>query len=157
MDLIAWVIIIPFCIGSLLTGIIQSVGTQWGLFKHYWVVVKLVMTVISTIILLAHMQPISYLAEVASKEALSYSELRGLRKQLIFDAGAALLVLLVTITISVYKPWGKTPYGLRSKNIKGIDGQSKRSWGLYVLLGLITILILLFIATHLAGDGFGHH
>ncbi len=154
MDLIAWYIIIPFCFGSLLTGIIQSLGTPWGVFKHYWVAVKLVMTVISTIILIAHMQPISNLAEVASKEVLSYSELRGLRTRLIFDAGAALLVLLVAITLSVYKPWGKTPFGMRNYNNDVV--KVKKPWGLYILLGFTFLIILGFLVSHLF-DGSSHH
>ena len=151
MDLIAWFVIIPFCLGSLLTGVIQSLGTPWGLFKHYWVAVKLIMTIIGTIILLAHMQPISYLADVASKQVLTYSDLRGLRMRLIFDAGAALLVLLGTITISVYKPWGKTKYGLSNQNTKDVKAGINKPWGLYILLALISVIILLFIATHLIG------
>jgi hypothetical protein len=157
MDLIAWFVIIPLCLGSSLTGVIQSLGTPWGLFKHYWVAVKLIMTIIGTVILLAHMQPISYLADVASKQVLSYSDLRGLRMRLIFDAGAALLVLLGTITLSVYKPWGKTKYGLRNKSTKSLEVRTSKPWGLYILLGLISIVILLFIATHLMSGGLSHH
>ena len=111
MELIGWLVIVPACLLSLQTGLIQSLGTQWGLFRHYWILVKFIFTVISTIILFLHMQPISYLADLASRAEISGSELRGLRIQLIADAGAAFLVLLITTTISVYKPWGRTPYG----------------------------------------------
>ena len=44
MELIARFVIVPFAFGSLLTGIIQSLGTTWGLFRHYWVVIKLLLT-----------------------------------------------------------------------------------------------------------------
>src|SRR5688572_3595978 len=66
MDLIAWFVIIPACFGSLITGIVQSLLTQWGLFRYYWVVVKLLLTVVATIVLLAHMQPISSMADMVS-------------------------------------------------------------------------------------------
>lgn len=138
------------------TGLIQSLGTQWGLFRHYWILVKFILTAISTIILFLHMQPITYLADMASKEEISSSELRGLRIQLIADAGAALLVLLITTTISVYKPWGRTPYGLRvqygqNKKMPIGEVRTKKRWGLYVLLGLIAVVILLFIILHGTG------
>src|SRR5258707_13979753 len=29
MELIGWFVIVPLCIGSLLTGVFQSLGTQW--------------------------------------------------------------------------------------------------------------------------------
>lgn len=34
MEIVAWFIIIPFCFASLLTGLVQTLGTHWGLFKH---------------------------------------------------------------------------------------------------------------------------
>lgn len=116
MDLTGWLVIVPASVASLITGLVQSLGTPWGLFRHYWVVVKLLITILATIILLAHMQPISYLAEVAAETTLSGSDLRGLRLQLVADAGAATLALLVTTTLSVYKPRGLTPYGQRKQH-----------------------------------------
>ena len=113
MELTGWFVIVPLSVASLLTGILQSLGTPWGLLRHYWVVVKLVMTVLATAVLLVHMRPISFVASVAATTALSSADLRGVRTQLVFDAGAALLVLLVTTTLSVYKPRGLTAYGWR--------------------------------------------
>ena len=37
MDFVTWFVIVPLSIGALVTGIIQSLGTSWGLFTHYWV------------------------------------------------------------------------------------------------------------------------
>jgi len=160
MELMGWFVIVPACIGSLLTGLIQSLGTKWGLFQHYWVVVKLFLTVVATIILLLHMNPISYVAEIASKTILSNSDLRGLRIQLIADAGAALLVLLVTTILSVYKPWGKTNYGLSKQKSPQkelvLEPKNKKPIGRYLIIVLIC-LVLLFIIKHLASGGFGHH
>lgn len=115
MDLTAWFIIVPFCFTSLLTGLVSSLGTPWGLFRHYWVLVKLLITIPATLVLLVHMQPISLLAAVASKTtlALSGSDLHGLRTLLVTAAGAGLLVLLVLTTLSIYRPRGLTPYGWR--------------------------------------------
>lgn len=36
MDLIGWFVIVPLSLASLLTGLVQSLGTRWGLFRHYW-------------------------------------------------------------------------------------------------------------------------
>jgi hypothetical protein len=93
-----------------LIGLVQGLGTEWGLFQHYWVIVKLLMTVLATLLLLVHMQPISHVANVAAANPLSSSDLHGLRLRLVADAGAALLVLVVATTLSVYKPRGKTRY-----------------------------------------------
>lgn len=162
MDLITWFVIVPACFGTLITGVIQSLATQWGLFRYYWILAKFLLTIVATIVLLVHMQPIQYMADIVTGASIADSDLRGLRIQLIADAGAALLVLLVATTLSVYKPWGVTGYGQRKLN-----GQQKRPPGrktdikksilLYVLLGLIVLVILGFIVLHLTGGGLGKH
>jgi hypothetical protein len=117
MELIGWFVIVPLSVASLLTGLIQALGTTWGLFRHWWVVIKLVLTILATIVLLIHMQPIGHLADVVAEVTLAGGELRGLRIQLIADAAAALLVLLVSTTLSVYKQQGMTPYGWRKLRV----------------------------------------
>ena len=70
MHLTTWFVIVPLCLAALLTGIVQSVGTPWGLFRHYWVATKLLLTVLATIILLVHTQPIDRVAAVAAQTTL---------------------------------------------------------------------------------------
>lgn len=72
---------------------------------------KLVLTVGATIILLLHTRPVASMARVAAEEALTSSDLRGLRLQLVGDAGAGVAVLLLLASVlSIYKPKGVTPY-----------------------------------------------
>lgn len=114
MELIAWFVIVPLSLASLLTGLVSSLGTTWGLFRHYWVLIKLLITVLSTIILLVHMQPVSYLAGVAADMTMSGADLRP-RIQMVVIGGASLVVLFVTTALSVYKPRGLTRYGWRKQ------------------------------------------
>src|SRR5918992_6382979 len=65
MELIGWSGIVPLAAGSLLTGIVMALGTPWGLFRHYWVVITLALTVFSTVILVLHMPTVSSAARVA--------------------------------------------------------------------------------------------
>jgi hypothetical protein len=111
MELTGWFVIVPLSIASLITGFVSSLSTTWGLFRHYWVVAKLLITIPATVILLVHMQPISRIAGVAAERTLSRADLGELRIQLVAEAGAALLVLLVATILSVYKPPGMTRYG----------------------------------------------
>ncbi|MBI4295993.1 MAG: hypothetical protein HY667_02610 [Chloroflexi bacterium] len=111
LELTARSVIVPLSLASLLTGLIQSLGTEWGLFRHYWVVFKLLITVLATILLLVHLQAISYMADVAAGTALSSTDFRGLRMDLVLKASLAVLALLVATTLSVYKPRGMTRYG----------------------------------------------
>ena len=159
MELTTWGVIVPFSIAALLTGIVQSLGTSWGLFRHYWIVAKLGLTVVATVILLVHTQPIGRVALVAAERMLSSADLHPLRVQLIADAAAALMALLVATTLSVYKPWGMTNYGRRvdAAAIRlDAHGMQGSPWTLLWLLGFI-IAIALFAAIHLANGGLHHH
>jgi hypothetical protein len=114
MSLTAWFVIVPLMLASLASGLVQSLGTPWGLFRHHWVVVKLVLTVGATLLLLVHTQPIDHLAAVAADSGVPGADLRGMRVQLVVDAGLALLVLLATTALAVVKPRGVTRYGQRA-------------------------------------------
>ena len=112
-ELLTWSVIVPLCFASLASGLISSLGTPWGLFRHYWVVTKLLLTLVATALLLLHSGPIGQVAEAAAKGALAREEMRSLRLQLVVDAGAAAAVLLLATALGVYKPGGMTPYGWR--------------------------------------------
>jgi hypothetical protein len=113
MELTGWYVIVPLSLVSFLTGLVLSLGTTWGLFRHYWVVAKIVMTIPAIALLLLHMQPISRMASIAADTTLTGSDLGGLRIQLVAYAGAAVVVLLVATVLSTYKPRGWTRYGWR--------------------------------------------
>jgi hypothetical protein len=115
MDVTVQYVIVPLCIAALATGLVQSLGTTWGLFRHYWVLIKLVLTVVATVILLAHTEPISFMASVAMATPVAEVDLRELRVQFVVEAVAAILLLLVITALSVFKPRGLTPYGWRKQ------------------------------------------
>jgi len=110
MELTAWLAIVPMALSSFLTGVISSLGTPWGLFRHYWVLVKLLITVFATVILLLQREPIGHLADVAAESGIAAGDLLAERIAGTVHAGAALFVLVVLIVLSVYKPAGRTPF-----------------------------------------------
>ncbi|HVF26195.1 MAG TPA: hypothetical protein VNA23_09920, partial [Anaerolineales bacterium] len=114
MELMTRFVIVPLSLAPLLTGPILSLGTPWGLFRHYWILVKFLINILSTIILLVHIQPISHLSRVAAAGTLSSAD-RGAQVQLMVAAAAGLLALLVATTLAVYKPRGMTSYGWRKQ------------------------------------------
>lgn len=115
MDVTVTYIIVPLSIASLVSGLIQSLGTSWGLFRHYWVIAKLLITAVSTFLLLNHTQGVSYVADVAAGMILGSTDLRYLREQLVIEAAGAIVALFATTLLSVYKPRGLTPYGWRKQ------------------------------------------
>jgi len=162
MELTGWFVIVPLSLASLPTGLVMSLGTEWGLFRHYWVLGKLLITVLATFLLLLHMQPVGHLAGVVRETTLARGELAGMRVQLVADAGAALVALLAATTLSVYKPRGMTPHGRRQLE-RTIDLNAERaaagSTAPWVKLAwtVIAILALVFVAIHLRGGGLAVH
>lgn len=112
MDLVTRFVIAPLAVASLASGIVQSLGTTWGLFRHYWVLIKLLLTAFATILLVVHMQPIRYLADAALEGAASGADLAQTKIQLVVDGGGALIVLLVATALAVLKPHGTTPFAV---------------------------------------------
>lgn len=113
MEPAAWFVLVPLALASLLTGLISSLGTTWGLFRHYWVVFKLLINVFATIILLIYMKTFTLMAGVAADPSAEISLVRNASP--VIHAGAALLLLIVATTLSVYKPRGMTRYGWRKQ------------------------------------------
>jgi hypothetical protein len=108
---LTWFVLVPLAVASLLTGVLQSLGTKWGLFQHYWVLFKLLINVFATIVLLLYTQTVGSLAGVAAGSSGDLGELRG--PTFVLHSSVALLLLLAATTLAVYKPRGMTTYGRR--------------------------------------------
>lgn len=112
MDVIGWWAIVPLALAALLTGVIMALGTPWGLFRHYWVLISLALTLFCTVILLLHMPTVSTTATMLrATDSASHSGMGGD----LVHPGIGLLVLLVIAILNVYKPQGVTPYGWRKQ------------------------------------------
>jgi len=111
MEPTAWFVLVPLALASLVTGIVQSLGTRWGLLRHYWVVFKLVINLLSTVFLLLYMRTFDDLADAAADPRTNLDAVRSASPLL--HAVAALLLLVTATALAVYKPRGLTPYGRR--------------------------------------------
>jgi hypothetical protein len=112
MDLTGWYVIVPLALASLLTGLVMALGTKWGLFRHYWVLISFALTVFATVVLLLHMPTVSSMADLAQEA--EGAGLEGLGGDLLHP-GIGLVVLLVIQVLNLYKPPGMTRYGWRKQ------------------------------------------
>lgn len=173
MAIIGWFVIVPFSIAALVTGLLQSVGTRWGLLRYWWVLVKFVLTTAGTLVLLRHMETVTRMSLAAAATTLSGADLRPLRIQLVVHAAGGLLLLIVATTLSVYKPWGLTPYGRRKTSrtdrLSGLRSKAHIAaapaadhahgnprWVNVVALHAV-VLAVLFVIVHIAGGGLRGH
>ena len=121
MELTGWYVIVPLALASLLTGLVMALGTRWGLFQHYWVLLSFVLTILAVVVLLLHMPDVSSIADVV-QEAADADLFGGLGGDL-FHPGLGLVVLLVIQVLNVYKPRGMTPYGWRKQHEQRVVSQ----------------------------------
>ncbi|MDR2351047.1 MAG: DUF2269 family protein [Deltaproteobacteria bacterium] len=104
-------IVIPGALGSLLSGILISVFTNWGFFKHRWVTIKYVLTVagilVGTFVLGPRVNAQPGLAETLGMAAPGdpgYASNLGLCR---FIGPIMVTNMLFMVAISVLKPWKK--------------------------------------------------
>jgi len=118
---VSWAIV-PLALASLATGLLMALGTKWGLFRHWWVLISLVLTVLAVVVLLSEADIISRSAAIAAGASTTSAELRALPPTLVHSIGG-LMVLLVVQILNVYKPRGLTPYGWRMQQVErhGVD------------------------------------
>jgi hypothetical protein len=172
MELIGWYVIVSLALASLLTGFVMSLATPWGLFRHYWVLISLVLTTLATVVLLQHMQTVSFFAGIAAEtDSADVGRLRGGLQGELLHAGIGLLVLLVIEVLNVYKPQGMTAYGRRNVSRVALpsrssdDARSQAGRGSTTrtprwvrVVGIHAIgLALLFVVMHLIGGGLRSH
>ena len=131
MDAIAGTVIVPVAIASVVTGLIVSLGTKWGLVRHWWVMISLALTVVATLVLLIETSTIAAYAAVAADPAASTQDLLSLGSTLVHSIGGA-FVLLVVLFLNIYKPRGMTPYGWRKQQNERASrsGQSRNPGGI---------------------------
>ncbi|MGE0297423.1 DUF2269 domain-containing protein [Pseudonocardia sp.] len=108
-----WFGLVPLSLAALATGLVQSLGTDWGVVRHYWVLIKFGVTLLAVVVLLQQLEPIAFLAREAAAGRLGPGDHRLERISLIVHSGGGLAVLLLPLALSIYKPRGRTRYGRR--------------------------------------------
>lgn len=175
MEPAAWFVLVPLAIASLLTGIVMSLGTTGGIFRHYWVVFKLVISTFATIVLLVYMETFRFMAGVAANPNADLNVVRNASPML--HAVLALLLLIVATVLAVYKPRGFTRYGWRKQHEERMvsrpiptqsaaarrerdhtrsERKSGRPWRRYVLFIIVGVILLLLLL-HLVDGGIPRH
>jgi hypothetical protein len=112
MELVTRWVIVPLAALAVVSGVAVSLGGKWGLFRHYWVVLSLVLTVVATLVLAVQLPVIGHRAGHARDPSTTDDELRGMGNLLLHSVGGTVL-LAVILVLNVAKPRGLTRYGWR--------------------------------------------
>ena len=163
----AWFVLVPLAHASLFSGIALSLGTPWGLMRHYWVALKLAITAFATVTLLIYMGTFRQMAGVAADPVIELGLVRN--PSPVLHAILALILLFAATVLAIYKPFGLTPYGVRQQMQARQGAQAlavspaptgaareTRRWECLLWIVALTILGLI-IASHLLGSGTHGH
>jgi hypothetical protein len=132
------------------------------LFRYYWILLKFGLATFATFALLVHQ--FGVMAEAAKRvsgaavETLFSADVGPLKTELVRAPSLAILLLLVAASLGVYKPWGLTRYGRRKQQERyGVEQQpsNETPLGVKIFYAVIGVLVLVVVALHLTGHGFG--
>ena len=154
MNIVGEFVIVPFGVAALVTGIVQSLTTPWGLFRHYWVLTKFVLTVIAVALLLLHQfMAVAVVAQRVLDAGARLPEVGALGRQLVVDAAGAFALLVAATVISIFKPWGR----IEQRRTPRADVTASMPPRLRLFLAILAALLATVIVIHLAGLGQHHH
>jgi hypothetical protein len=163
MGLISKFVIIPMCFAALATGIVDAFVSTWGLFRYYWVVVKLALTLVATFLLLMHENAIARAARWVSGAAatqLFVADFGPLKTELVQKSALAIVLLLGIAVLGIYKPWGLTAYGhsrLQQKLSASPQRERVTPLAVKIFYAAASLLVLAILVLHLSGHSLGRH
>jgi hypothetical protein len=161
MNLIGRFVILPLSLTALASGFVQALGTEWGLFRHFWVLVKLLLTILSTIVLIAKIPLMGRAAHLATETALATADLRKAGMQLLVHSSGGMVVLLGITAVSVFKPWSKILNARRHQREQPDPDRQPAGailpLGLKIFFVIIGIFVAGLIVLHIAGGDMIHH
>lgn len=104
-------LVIPGAILTVITAIIYGVSSNWGFFKHRWITVKWIVSVVVIIVGTFYFSPkLDRCIEIADQlrdAAFSNPELISNSQISLYGSFAQAGILIVLVVISVFKPWKK--------------------------------------------------
>ncbi len=101
MGLIGTALLTPLAVAAWTFGLLTSLLTPWGVFKHWWVTVKLAVTTVLTVLVLFALGPTLRLAATGATLPADA------REQLLAAPIVQTVALVVVTVLSTYKPWGR--------------------------------------------------
>jgi hypothetical protein len=107
-----WVLL-PLASVALVIGVVHGLLSPLGLFRHWWVVVKLAITAVWVGFLILYMSTFEQMAARAADASLSIDQIRNASP--VLHGAIAAIGLVVALALSILKPRGLTAYGMRTQ------------------------------------------
>jgi hypothetical protein len=101
-SLVGRLLFTPLSLLVWLIGVVNAIGTPWGLLRHRWVLVKLLLTTVMLGLVLFLLYP-GLVEAGAAAGALPRRD----RVNLVVAPAVSTSLLLFATVLSTYKPWGR--------------------------------------------------
>ncbi|QKW07842.1 DUF2269 domain-containing protein [Streptomyces sp. NA04227] len=112
MKMFADWLLLPMAFTTLATGLVLSLGTQWGLLQHRWVSVKFWVSLIATGLTVFSLRPG---INTAAAEAMAGEPVTD-TVNLVVAPSVALATYVFLTAVSLLKPWGLTRRGRKQRS-----------------------------------------
>ncbi len=110
-------VVVPvLALGMLLTGVVLGLGTKYGLVQWTWVLAKLCVAIVLTVLVFVALVPgaLSIPAELTGGASAVRAQVGGAASDLVFPPVVSFLALGFAMVVSIWKPWGRTRWARRS-------------------------------------------
>ena len=92
---------------TLATGVLLGLGSKYGLVRSWWVLVKLVLNVALVTLVMLVLAPGTEVLAGTAFESLGAGTAPELTATLVFPPIVSSTAVIVAMTLSVFKPWGR--------------------------------------------------
>ena len=112
INVIDFALVIPLAFSALGSGMIIGLATKWRLLRHWWVVVKLVLTL--AVIIFSTFGVGVWVEQSMAATTGPVATPSPVAEELVVGAGANIAAFLFMTWASVTKPWPRTPWARTS-------------------------------------------
>jgi hypothetical protein len=105
LDVLDKIVIRTFALGTLITGILLSIFTHWGLFRFYWIIVKEVLAL--SVMLLGFFAVSQWIEEAITQTSIQHEAIATNHVALLILIALHIVALTIAQILSIWKPWGQ--------------------------------------------------
>lgn len=114
LELVGTTVILPISLTAFVTGVLASLGTQWGLLRYRWVLIKFALTLVAVLLtflsLLPGLHAATALVDATAPDRLADVDSSGL----LSAAFVSTSMYTFSVVLSIFKPWGRTRWGVKA-------------------------------------------
>ena len=115
-----WIVVVFGALGCLITGFLYGLLTNWGFFKHTWLIWKWILTIAAilsgTFFLGVWESSMLEMSREMGQAALQDNAYLSVKTRHLMLSSVQIAALIFMVWLSVFKPWGKKADSKKTQN-----------------------------------------